>query len=397
MADTPSAATPRELNEAAIRAMSAGDFAQAQALLKRALLGGSDNLAVWLNLAGACRALQDYAGAMEAVDGALRVNPRAFRALLMKGSLYERQNDRRRTANLYGAALAVVPRGEALDAATSQALAHAREVHARYLDELADFIRSDIAPLRELGSSAEARRINAFVELTLGRRQNFRQEPMEFFYPGLPAIEFWDRAEFPWLAAVEAGTAAIRAELLAILRDDFRDFVPYVAYPDGLPIDQWKELNHSRRWGALHLWELGQQVEKNAGRCPETMRLTALAPQPRVPSRSPASMFSALQPKTRIPPHTGVANTRLVVHLPLVVPEGCGFRVGNETRQWREGEGWVFDDTIVHEAWNESEQPRVILIFDVWNPRLSPAEREMIAGVMSAMDKFNGVKPQDSL
>jgi aspartyl/asparaginyl beta-hydroxylase (cupin superfamily) len=97
-----------------------------------------------------------------------------------------------------------------------------------------------------------------------------------------------------------------------------------------------------------------------------------------------------LAPHTRIPPHTGVANTRLVVHLPLIVPEGCGFRVGNETRPWREGEAWVFDDTIEHEAWNDSDRPRAVLIFDIWSPRIDPAERAAIAGLMAAIDRFNG-------
>ena len=95
-------------------------------------------------------------------------------------------------------------------------------------------------------------------------------------------------------------------------------------------------------------------------------------PQAVVPLRSPCAMYSALQPRTRIPPHTGVANFRLVVHLPLVLPPGCGFRVGSETRDWRIGEAWVFDDTIEHEAWNDSDEPRYIFICDIWNPRLSP-------------------------
>jgi aspartyl/asparaginyl beta-hydroxylase (cupin superfamily) len=131
-------------------------------------------------------------------------------------------------------------------------------------------------------------------------------------------------------------------------------------------------------------------VEVNVRRCPRTFQALAGAPQPQVQGRSPASMFSVLQPRTHIPPHTGVANTRLVVHLPLIVPEGCGFRVGGETRDWREGEAWVFDDTINHEAWNRSDEPRTILIFDVWSPRIAPAEREAIAVLIAAIDQFNG-------
>jgi hypothetical protein len=54
----------------------------------------------------------------------------------------------------------------------------------------------------------------------------------------------------------------------------------------------------------------------------------------------------------------------------------------------------VFDDTIEHEAWNDSDQPRYVLICDVWSPRLSPAERAAIAGVIAATDAFNGTVPE---
>ena len=101
-------------------------------------------------------------------------------------------------------------------------------------------------------------------------------------------------------------------------------------------------------------------------------------------------MYSLLKPATRIPPHTGVTNVRLVTHLPLVVPPGCGFRVGNDTREWIEGKAWVFDDTIEHEAWNESDRLRVVFIFDIWHPHLAPAERAMITALMKGLNEFAG-------
>jgi aspartyl/asparaginyl beta-hydroxylase (cupin superfamily) len=107
----------------------------------------------------------------------------------------------------------------------------------------------------------------------------------------------------------------------------------------------------------------------------------------------PSCMFSILSPQTRIPPHTGVTNTRLVVHLPLVIPPGCGFRVGSETREWKEGEAWVFDDTIEHEAWNQSEVPRAILIFDTWYPYLTPAERDLVRVTVAAVQEYNHEQP----
>jgi aspartyl/asparaginyl beta-hydroxylase (cupin superfamily) len=101
-------------------------------------------------------------------------------------------------------------------------------------------------------------------------------------------------------------------------------------------------------------------------------------------------MFSLLRPKTRIPAHNGVTNSRLVTHLPLIIPEGCRFRVGNDIRQWVPGKAWVFDDTIEHEAWNDSERLRVVLIFDIWHPDLTPPERAMITAMMAGMNTFVG-------
>ena len=112
-----------------------------------------------------------------------------------------------------------------------------------------------------------------------------------------------------------------------------------------------------------------------------------------MPSRSPTAINSVLRPKARIPPHTGVANFRLVFHRPLIVPGNCRFRVGSETREWRVGETWVFDGTIEHEARNDSDDTRVIMICDIWNPRLSPDERAAIRAVIAATDAFRGAVP----
>ncbi len=387
----------RELNQSAIRAMAANDFAAAQALLRRALGLGASSPGLWLNYAASCRGLADIDGALSAVDEALKLEPRSFMGLLMKGSLMERKGLSRKAASAYRPAVQLAPPEDQLDPATRQALAHARRFSERYTEEFAAFLNEAVSEFRERGSSVEARRIAAFIDISLGRKRHFPQEPSEYCYPGLPAIEFWDRDEFPWMTDFEATTDAIRSELKAVLLHQFKDFQPYVAYPDSVPLDQWAELNRSHRWGALHLYVYGERVEDNCRRCPATVAALDALPMPKVKARSPAAMFSALQPKTRIPPHTGVANTRLIVHLPLIVPPDCGFRVGNEVREWKEGQGWVFDDSIEHEAWNESELPRTILICDIWNPRLNATERALITRVIGAMDAFSGEVPAASL
>jgi aspartyl/asparaginyl beta-hydroxylase (cupin superfamily) len=164
-----------------------------------------------------------------------------------------------------------------------------------------------------------------------------------------------------------------------------------------VPVDQWAELNHSPRWTAYHLFKNGAAVNDHCAACPRTVEALSGLPQPVAPRRSPNAMYSLLQPRTRIPPHTGVSNTRLVVHLPLVVPEGCGFRVGASTRPWRLGEAFVFDDTIEHEAWNEGDRWRAVLIFDVWSPFLTETEKEGIVEVMRRLDAFHGGAAADGL
>jgi aspartyl/asparaginyl beta-hydroxylase (cupin superfamily) len=108
----------------------------------------------------------------------------------------------------------------------------------------------------------------------------------------------------------------------------------------------------------------------------------------RLPNFSPTAMFSCLEARTTIPPHCGETNTRLIVHLPLIVPAGCWFRVGNEVREWQYGRAFAFDDTIEHEARNDSDELRVVLIFDVWNPALSAAERDLVGGLVNAIRDY---------
>ena len=388
---------PAGLNQAAMQALGAGDFATAQALLQRLVAADPASIPGWLNLAAVRRRLNDVDGAFDALREVMRRDPRNFPALLMSATLMERQGDIKGAAGLYGAALSNAPPDNYLDRPTQQAVAHAREVHGRHTREMSDFIRARIGDTQSQCAPIERRRVDSFIDMILRVRKRYQQEPLEYFYPGLPAIEFYEREEFPWLADLEAATVPMQQELATILREDQAGFAPYIHYEDHMPLDQWRELNHSPRWSAFHFYEKGQPVAERCRRAPATMEVLARLPQAQVPLRSPSALFSVLQPKTRIPPHTGVANFRLVVHLPLIVPPACGFRVGGETRQWRIGEAWVFDDTIEHEAWNDSEQTRIIFICDVWSPRLSPDERAVIGEIIAATDAFNGTQPTSSV
>ena len=391
------AENPAGLNQAALQALAAGDFATAQALLLRLIGADPASIPGWLNLAAVRRRLNDVDGAFAALREVMRLDARNFPALLMSATLLEREGNMKAAAMAYGAALSNAPPDSYLDPPTLQAVAHGREIHGRHTRELHDFIRARVGDAESQCAPGQRRRLEAFITTTLRVRKRYQQDPLEYYYPGLPAIEFYERAEFPWLEELEAATEPMQRELATILHEDQAGFAPYIHYDDHMPLDQWRELNHSPRWSAFHFYEKGQPIAARCSRAPATMQVLSRLPQAQVPLRSPSALFSVLQPHTRIPPHTGIANFRLVVHLPLIVPPGCGFRVGGETREWRIGEAWVFDDTIEHEAWNDSDQTRIIFICDVWSPRLSAEERAAIGEVIAATDAFNGTQPSSSV
>jgi aspartyl/asparaginyl beta-hydroxylase (cupin superfamily) len=241
-----------------------------------------------------------------------------------------------------------------------------------------------IAPMSARLAPREARRLARFRSNISRETRPFHSEPSHFHYPGLCEREFHDPEDFPWLATLEAATPDILADLHRVMAAERAELVPYIQYPDDVPLRQWKVLNRSRDWTAIHLVRNGERVDANARHCPSVMALLDRLDQPRVGARMPNAMFSLLAPGAHIPPHHGVANIRLVCHLGLIIPPGCWFRVGDERREWREGQAWVFDDTIEHEAANPSDSLRVVLIVDTWHPGLSPAEREAVRATMEA-------------
>src|SRR2546430_1621123 len=257
---------------------------------------------------------------------------------------------------------------------TRAALPHAQEVMRKNDRALEQFLLPRLAALRGRYAGEKLGRFEACLETVLGKRAAYAPQPTFLLFPQLPAVEFIDRGYYPWLEAFDAATDEIRAEALAALSQAADNFVPYISKPAGTPVDQWDELNNSNRWSTLFLIKNGRRLEENLARAPRTAALLDAAPLCQIPAHAPTAFFSVLAPHTRIPPHTGVTNARYIVHLPLVVPPGCMYRVGAERREWREGSAWVFDDSIEHEAWNGSDEPRIVLIFDVWNCFLTSAE-----------------------
>lgn len=381
---------PLVLNESARRLLLSGDAAGAHVVLTQALGEDPSHASIWLNLAAALRGLARAEEEMTAINRALALEPLHLRAMLQKASLQELQGQRRAAATTYRYVLQSIPAGSRPPQSLRPVLQHAIKFVAANDRELEMFVEDRLQSLRARYTGEPLQRFDRCLQVLLRKQPVYRPQPSFIYFPRLPAIEFYERSEFPWLESIEAATADIRAELINLLQEGSSVLEPYIDIPAGTPLNQWRDLNRSRRWGVYYLWQEGIAIPDHVARFPRTVKALGAWPRCEVPGSSPSVIFSILDARTRIPAHTGVANTRLMVHLPLIVPPGCGFRVGAERREWHPGEAFVFDDTFEHEAWNDSDEPRAVLIFDIWSPHLSIAERELVSQVSADIGEFYG-------
>jgi aspartyl/asparaginyl beta-hydroxylase (cupin superfamily) len=374
------------------RAFRAGDMPSARVAFQRIVdIDGSDPQQ-WIHLAIACRNLKDEPAEENAIRQALTRDPGELVSLILRANLLDRQGRTHEAAVAYSAVAAVAPPLDRLHPELRPAVAEANERVEKYNRDRAAFLDQYLDTHCKTFAGEDLKRFHDSVDIMVGRKRRYESRSTIFHYAGLAPIEFFDRAQFPWLDSFEDATDQIRTEFLNVLATE-EGFTPYISYPQDVPQNQFAELNNSPRWSAFHLYKMGKLVAENADRCPLTIELLEGAPQPDQPGRTPSAMFSLLKPGTRIPPHTGVSNARLVTHVPLIIPEQCGFRVGNTTREWVPGQAFVFDDTIEHEAWNLSDKLRVVLIFDVWHPELTPPERALITALAAGLNEFTAGAP----
>lgn len=341
-----------------------------------------------LNRALALRLKGDFVAALRQIDKALALQPYDFIALLAKGALLEKIGQNRQAIPVYRNALKIAPPRERCPPAILVQIDYATDRVRKDALALRDHMWREVESLRSSVDPATLERFDEGLEIYAGLKPAPKQEPILLNYPRLPAIPFYDRALFPWLETLEAATPKVQAELNALIESAFDQFAPYIAYPPEAPVNQWGELNHSRKWTSMFLWRDGEKQTHVCDSCPETTALLESLPMARQEGFAPTAVFSALQPRTHIPPHTGSANVRLLCHLPLILPGPARFRVGNTTRDWQLGTAWIFDDTIEHEAWNDADALRVVLIFDVWNPYLAEGEKALITAMMLAQRKY---------
>ncbi|HEX8010558.1 MAG TPA: aspartyl/asparaginyl beta-hydroxylase domain-containing protein [Casimicrobiaceae bacterium] len=378
----------RALTQAGAQALRRGDAHAARESFEQVVAAGAADAATCLGLAYACRSLKEYAAAHAAVDRALALEPRNLLALILKADHLALEGDQRAASSFYMAAVKAAPPADQLPLDLRNELARARSMCERYATEFETHLRERVIG-QGLAARPEAERFLRSLDILFGKKKIYYQQPLYYYFPELPQVQFYDRNAFPWLDRIEAATADIRTELLEVLKDPSQ-LKPYVQGDPRRPHNEQQGMLNNPAWSAFYLWQEGKVVAENAARCPATMNALSAVPLAHVKSRSPSVLFSVLRPGARIPPHTGFVNTRLICHLPLIVPRACGFRVGNDTRTPVEGKAWVFDDTIEHEAWNGSEQLRAILLFEIWRPELTREERGLVSTLFEAIDAHRG-------
>ena len=386
---------PAALNALGAAALEEGDLATALARFRDAAGADPTSPDLWLNLARVQQLAGDDIGQRDSLDRSIALAPRALVPNIRLAQLLERVGEVAAAAERWTTVIAIAQHLTSVPPDVQPILAHARNFLADQSRSLGEGVDRALAPVRDGLASADRRRVDAAIDYTLGRRAIYLNQCSGLHVPFLPADEFFDPASFPFFDRLSAGTEEIVAELVSALDGSTgapAGFDAYIDLPPGVEAEQWAGLDKSPDWSALHFWRDGVRDDAVCRRFPRTAAILDALPLARLPKRMPTIFFSALQPRTHIPPHTGVTNARAIVHLPLIVPDGCRLRVGGETRSWRVGEPLAFDDTIEHEAWNDSDSRRIVLIMDAWNPHLTVTERDLISAFYAATER-NAVAP----
>lgn len=178
-------------------------------------------------------------------------------------------------------------------------------------------------------------------------------------YPDLPSRPWHDPSEFPIVGYLESNYPAIRDEILALDADRFHR--------------ESERIGRTGDWDVVLLYERGRRRDEACAACPVTTH--AIEAYHAIRTASGLIYVSRMRAMTHISPHRGPTNLRLRCHLGIKVPEGdCAISVADETRHWQEGRCLVFDDSLIHEAWNHTDEDRIVLIVDLWHPGLSDTE-----------------------
>ena len=374
-------------------ALDRGDAARAVELLAPAVAAAPADAAIALDLACAHLAAQQPSQAIATLESALARTPGFYDGWLLLGEVREVEGDAQGALKAWYQAVTRAQRAgfwtgqdttppHRLDAVV-HAIATVRDGRRKLFYGAYDAIRQRHGP-------AELRRVDRALAGYLGDLDatppDARQRPRFFYFPDLPATPYFDPMLQPWAGQLRDAFPAIRDEALRALAED-GGFEPFVALKPGDRMEEFVAGNGpAPAWDALFFYRHGRRYDSTHARCPQTSAVLEGIELCRIADEAPEICFSVLAPGSTILPHFGVTNTRAVMHLPLVAPPDCALNiVGIGEHRWREGELMLFDDTYGHEAWNRSQQTRVILLMDCWNPHLTPVEKLAIQSLIETI------------
>lgn len=404
----------------------------------RALVGQAPDCAeAWLLLSELAGGRGDTARAHECVDAAARHAPGVAAVALQRAQLQLAAGEPQDAVDtladllgrqpkqyvawlLLGQAFAVAGQQELALRAWSQGLRHGQaagqlmnlastppafrpviqQIIAQVNDKLYSPVFEAFGQMRTRFGIDEMARLEHALAVYVGARQdapkNPHQQPKFLFFPGLPEGPYHDPFLHPWTGRLVESFDAIRAEALAVLEAD-AGIEEFLQFAPGQSRDGYLGGAGSKpSWDAFFFYRHGKRYDDNHARCPATSKLLDSIELCEVAGQAPEVCFSVLQPGTDILAHHGVTNTRLVMHLPLVVPPGCALNVkGGGEHVWREREPMMFDDTFEHEAWNRSDRQRIILLMDCWNPHLTEVERIATRHVVELISVAENFTPAD--
>lgn len=167
---------------------------------------------------------------------------------------------------------------------------------------------------------------------------------------------FYPSKEFEQLLFLEESFLLIKNELLELISKNHDTWLnTFPSYVNSVEKNAWQVFTFS-------FFQMKNTT--NEGICPKTASIIN-----KIPGLISCD-FSRLKKQTHILPHKGYSKMILRCHLPLIIPnrEACGIRVGEETKYWEEGKLLIFDDSYEHEAWNNGDKDRFVLMFDIPNP-----------------------------
>ena len=373
-----------------IAALQASRADEAQAYFQAAIDAGLATTKSWLGLTLASLVLGDNRAAEASVDEVLAREPHNLRGLIIKGDLLLGRDEQRQAVSYYNLVMRLAATLADIPPQLQQDLVR---IQGR-LEQISEAFQAQLSDRLHAGGyrrDTASARFNRGLDMLMGKAEReddtspFPQKPHAFYLPDMPYQPFYPSEKLPWVRAVESATDAIEAELSVFLASRAQAFAPYIHGGLELPGQTPDTLKDHDNWTAAFLIRDGLEDSEWSAGCPTVSALMDTLPLTAIKGFSPSVLFSKLKPGARIDPHTGLLNCRLICHLPLVVPAGCGLRVGDERRDVVRGEVWAFDDSINHEAWNNSTEDRIVLIFDVWHPDLTEQERRDITSLLEAV------------